>query len=164
MFSDNPISIHAPREGSDVVCGPRPPSRLSFLSTLPARGATIKETKKQNIFTDFYPRSPRGERPRGSATLPWPVTFLSTLPARGATFERKELYHVPDISIHAPREGSDPDDRRIYVLRGGISIHAPREGSDDAGDVEGQPVFGFLSTLPARGATQHHHAAAGKTC
>ena len=33
------------------------------------------------------------------------------------------------ISIHAPREGSDPQE---IILRGNrkISIHAPREGSD----------------------------------
>ena len=56
------ISIHAPREGSDL-------------------GELGTEAAKQ----DFYPRSPRGERreagrPTGSFDL-----FLSTLPARGAT-------------------------------------------------------------------------------
>ena len=36
---------------------------------------------------------------------------------------------VSSISIHAPREGSDPGGRhRQFHLR--ISIHAPREGSD----------------------------------
>ena len=56
------ISIHAPREGSDRICSP--------------------------IFADasnFYPRSPRGERPGG---------YLYS--------DREQL-----ISIHAPREGSD---------------------------------------------------------
>ena len=35
-----------------------------FLSTLPARGATtgMKQTSKQEW--NFYPRSPRGERPQ----------------------------------------------------------------------------------------------------
>ena len=33
------------------------------------------------------------------------------------------------ISIHAPREGSDPP-RQARWLAGRISIHAPREGSD----------------------------------
>ena len=62
-------------------------------------------------------------------------------------------WHPPDISIHAPREGSDGGVTMFYLLhkkflstlpaRGAtqtfagdppalkISIHAPREGSDD---------------------------------
>ena len=34
-----------------------------------------------------------------------------------------------EISIHAPREGSDPEDERSIPMLD-ISIHAPREGSD----------------------------------
>ena len=37
------------------------------------------------------------------------------------------------ISIHAPREGSDPGGVPA-VLRQAISIHAPREGSDLPGN------------------------------
>ena len=57
---------------------------------------------------DFYPRSPRGERPLKAGVRWWQV----------------------DISIHAPREGSDghPQPANIAVVK-------------------------FLSTLPARGAT-----------
>ena len=56
------ISIHAPREGSDLS-GPRPERQPhEFLSTLPARGAT-------------------GELRQGHFLQ----VFLSTLPARGAT-------------------------------------------------------------------------------
>ena len=57
------------------------------------------------------------------------------------------------ISIHAPRTGSDV---RNLALRSGfeiISIHAPRTGSDLAdADVE-EEALTFQSTLPARGAT-----------
>src|SRR5699024_9523793 len=78
------ISIHAPREGSDC----------SMLSCL-----TVQD--------NFYPRSPRGERPHHLCDV---------------------LVHA-GISIHAPREGSDV----LPALRGEdtlhISIHAPREGS-----------------------------------
>ena len=55
-----------------------------FQSTLPARGATrwtIKNTRLEK--------------------------FQSTLPARGATVLRKEAILSDDISIHAPRTGSD---------------------------------------------------------
>ena len=56
--------------------------------------------------------------------------FLSTLPARGATTGLSLTCTVLEISIHAPREGSDGG--RPPEQGGGdaISIHAPREGSD----------------------------------
>ena len=79
------ISIHAPREGSDRLCDGflRFPSK--FLSTLPARGATLDLGAVFVYVVYFYPRSPRGERrgPRRSSSRP--PRFLSTLPARGAT-------------------------------------------------------------------------------
>ena len=57
------------------------------------------------------------------------------------------------ISIHAPREGSDynimTSQREKF-----ISIHAPREGSDELADMWSNPFVLFLSTLPARGATE----------
>ena len=65
---------------------------------------------------------------------------------------------IEDISIHAPREGSDPTKNillpecyefqstlpargatvnwMLLAARGGISIHAPREGSDMAEEME----------------------------
>ena len=84
-LSDISISIHAPREGSDDACNPRPTNskdfyprsprgeRLraetascshasAFLSTLPARGATLPSRCPAPGNSDFYPRSPRGER------------------------------------------------------------------------------------------------------
>ena len=55
--------------------------------------------------------------------------FLSTLPARGATQCLVALDAQAEISIHAPREGSDyaTHPAKHQEL---ISIHAPREGSD----------------------------------
>ena len=43
-----------------------------------------------------------------------------------------EVFGGKDISIHAPREGSDLS-HVSHVWDDGISIHAPREGSDPAG-------------------------------
>ena len=37
---------------------------------------------------------------------------------------------IEDISIHAPREGSDRQRRKAAGHLHRISIHAPREGSD----------------------------------
>ena len=103
-----PISIHAPREGSDGKAGaalglgqdfyprsPRGERQSKVLSGMPAR-------------RDFYPRSPRGERPSSTAAASRTWTFLSTLPARGATGGQRQHPAQPAISIHAPREGSDP--------------------------------------------------------
>ena len=77
----------------------------------------------------FYPRSPRGERPREALILAYKAAFLPTLPARGATRRGGQLRPLGDISTHAPREGSDDveaGDLGGYI----ISTHAPREGSD----------------------------------
>ena len=125
------ISIHAPREGSDgETCAagsppanfyprsPRGERQLTdaqngglplFLSTLPARGATVAPSPTPSVRpANFYPRSPRGER---------------------RTQVERRLADL-EISIHAPREGSDLWGywkNNSWTL---ISIHAPREGSD----------------------------------
>ena len=79
------ISTRAPREGSDKRCCYLWATLCRFLPALPARGATIDDTiggLYRGISTrapregsdlglrtmrrtewDFYPRSPRGERP-----------------------------------------------------------------------------------------------------
>ena len=55
--------------------------------------------------------------------------FQSTLPVRGATGLSLDYGIVIEISIHAPREGSDiPIESLTESIN--ISIHAPREGSD----------------------------------
>ena len=78
------ISIHAPREGSDL--------RLSRA-----------KPKARN----FNPRSPRGERRHGRDHHGQKSGFQSTLPARGATHQQHGRVGSHSISIHAPREGSD---------------------------------------------------------
>ena len=56
------------------------------------------------------------------------------------------------ISIHAPREGSDPEGCHWGQLYQ-ISIHAPREGSDPGCLDRSGLQRVFQSTLPVRGAT-----------
>ena len=55
---------------------------------------------------------------------------------RGATFEMVRGMYLVDISIHAPREGCDPEDIQSDNLTIRISIHAPREGCDSGGKVD----------------------------
>ena len=104
---------------------------MTFLSTLPARGATKSLSLISFKTVNFYPRSPRGERRK----------------------EQPLARQRNKISIHAPREGSDLG--RLAASAGQrISIHAPREGSDASKQVWARRKAIFLSTLPARGATE----------
>ena len=61
--------------------------------------------------------------------------------------------HVFDISIHAPRVGSDTGAKLPLDASAGISIHAPRVGSDDLRIYLRRWVSRFQSTLPVWGAT-----------
>ena len=148
-----------------------------FLSTLPARGATQFLQILGGSGTNFYPRSPRGERPvdphlqralfdisihapregsdPGDRFLRFVESiFLSTLPARGATLGYKDLdAGVLLISIHAPREGSDIHPRPGRHAGRDFYPRSPRgERLSEREQAIIQELF--LSTLPARGATQ----------
>ena len=81
------------------------------------------------------------------------MEFQSTLPARGATGSNDMWRNaVHDISIHAPRTGSDRAYRAAQFVAQ-ISIHAPRTGSDHVSGAQIVNNRQFQSTLPARGAT-----------
>ena len=103
-----PISIHAPRTGSDP--------RQSFLILAyflisihaPRTGSDCIYRLPSIVQAHFNPRSPHGERPglvQGIATGDF--SFQSTLPARGATLHIVGAVLANQISIHAPRTGSD---------------------------------------------------------
>ena len=63
------------------------PCPLPFLSTLSLRRATTFNFHLAPLCTDFYPRSPCGERPELWTFLPLRAKFLSTLSLRRATHE-----------------------------------------------------------------------------
>ena len=101
-----------------------------FQSTLPARGATGSQHiwSSLSAFQSTLPaRGATGTSDLAIAT----GQFQSTLPARGATSAPAAPKADADISIHAPRTGSDRIQRRF-------AAHVPK----------------FQSTLPARGATR----------
>ena len=102
------ISIHAPRTGSDHVM------------FLPHTGRHY-----------FNPRSPHGERPHA----------LSISDAI--------IYHFNPRSPHGERRYADG----VFQSLPDISIHAPRTGSDVSKVTIMKRQFLFQSTLPARGAT-----------
>jgi hypothetical protein len=116
--SRSEVSIHAPREGSDHFMCPHDYKSVtfSFQSTLPAKGATRSSIGVYHGFMRcFNPRSPwKGATKSITLTQTEMKSFQSTLPAKGATWYdvRYEYGGMLDpVSIHAPREGSDPYQR-----------------------------------------------------
>ena len=125
-FENNAISIHAPRTGSD----------WQMEVGYPTIG-------------NFNPRSPHGERRTESCMETALHLFQSTLPARGATFRPEPVAPTQDISIHAPRTGSDVE-RLHLMIKEAISIHAPRTGSD-APLMEGIPCTMYFNPRSPHG-------------
>ena len=123
----------------------------SFQSTLPARGATamLCMINRQILFQSTLPA--RGATPILMLCLRH-NQFQSTLPARGATTFGALKDMIENISIHAPRTGSDNGRVLEADALTIISIHAPRTGSDFRISQMGVHLA-FQSTLPARGAT-----------
>ena len=168
------ISIHAPRTGSDSSLALPPPKTAHFNPRSP-HGERREQYATVSYVDDFNPRSPHGERPDVTMCAPFSRSnfnprsphgarlhmssnssqdfiFQSTLPARGATRFWCIYFDDFDISIHAPRTGSDEVQRasrhRLYHFN-------PRSP-------HGERLYllafaswyqEFQSTLPARGAT-----------
>ena len=117
-------------------------------------GATYRIRPGRPPAAYFNPRSPCGERPQNAELSGLMAKFQSTLPVWGATQDHRRRLNRRNISIHAPRVGSDPlvifiipwftnfnprspcGERHLRDLRQRhymvISIHAPRVGSDQS--------------------------------
>ena len=151
------ISIHAPRVGSDLFALAQTFYHIPFQSTLPVWGATSITPPFHFTRTYFNPRSPCGERPRRAATWRPSSNFNPRSPCGERLLEIYGCTKEPNISIHAPRVGSDLlltlvvmcmscvfqstlpvwgatlGGRRMQInVR--ISIHAPRVGSDSVSE------------------------------
>ena len=126
------ISIRAPREGSDALGVPIRPVTAQFLSALPAWGATWM----------------------AASASPASSPFLSALPARGATLPRPYPHPLGDISIRAPREGSD--NAHLFFICASFEFLSalPAWGATEAYQAMCEQYGEFLSALPARGATE----------
>ena len=106
-LEDPVISIHALLAESDYWRMAAVAGCDLFLSTLSLRRATQAVAVPVCQHTNFYPRSPCGERPLEAYTLTTMGIFLSTLSLRRATY--RFLGAVPSfcISIHALLAESD---------------------------------------------------------
>ena len=123
------ISIHAPRVGSDLF------------SRLDNTGASY-----------FNPRSPCGERLIKLRQQIQISLFQSTLPVWGATGCFGQLLVESNISIHAPRVGSDSPPEISEKVRFYFNPRSPC-GERLAVTPILQSRLRFQSTLPVWGAT-----------
>ena len=105
--------------------------RKVFQSTLPVWGATVHD--------QFGQKHP----------IP---KFQSTLPVWGATTESDADIWDADISIHAPRVGSDPVPRGVGWSGGNFNPRSPC-GERPASGKLSIKLLTFQSTLPVWGAT-----------
>ena len=100
------ISIHAPRVGSDLpIRGYALICNISIHA--PRVGSDCRPRANLLKYYNFNPRSPCGERLVWADLPRLPARFQSTLPVWGATQGRTLAGVLLDISIHAPRVGSD---------------------------------------------------------
>ena len=146
------ISIHAPREGSDTVRRP-PSSRTDNFYPRSPRGERLPMLSQLNAKNTFLSTLPaRGATRPGFAPGAGLLVISIHAPREGSDCETVPANPKSEISIHAPREGSDgemrttpitstyfyprsPRGERHHLSQVGdyiqpISIHAPREGSD----------------------------------
>ena len=124
-----------------------------FLSTPSARRATLAAHLLNLGRQNFYPRPPRGGRPRGRHHLQRVAgIFLSTPSARRATQGAEEGSWPLFISIHALRE--EGDSKRLHWLGFASDFYPrpPRGGRPTTKTWHHRPQK-FLSTPSARRAT-----------
>ena len=125
----SPISIHAPRRGSDraqILYL----YRASDFNPRSPQGERLTAIRPKEVICDISIHAPRmGSDQSMNAREGRPHKFQSTLPAWGATFVPYRLLWKHWISIHAPRMGSDNILMYMSAVNA-ISIHAPRMGSD----------------------------------
>ena len=104
------ISIHAPRVGSDWGLCRYPCSTRYFNPRSPCGERRTTQRHAQHDTTNFNPRSPCGERLKPLVIRRRHKVFQSTLPVWGATLRSSFTFaKTSDISIHAPRVGSDAE-------------------------------------------------------
>ena len=81
------------------------------------------------IIINFNPRSPQRERRVARTSSEFTPDISIHAPRKGSDEDDVATLEIANISIHAPRKGSDLN-MLSYRQYGEISIHAPRKGSD----------------------------------
>ena len=123
------VSIHAPRVGSDSAGRSASGNPCCFNPRSP-RGERLAIIQDVGAVCGFNPRSPRGER---------------------RDFHKAEMDKV-QVSIHAPRVGSDSYQGASITTRSRFNPRSPRGERHQSYD-RNNCYSTFQSTLPAWGAT-----------
>ena len=145
------ISIHAPRAGSDDSVHVYSSVHNHFNPRSPC-GERLGCRPDHKTRKYFNPRSPCGERQTGEENLYDKIQISIHAPRAGSDGLGRHAEVHGSISIHAPRAGSDG--RPFFLAQCLlISIHAPRAGSDAKRLTAPAMAVLFQSTLPVRGAT-----------
>ena len=138
-----------------TVCAVAQSPASRFLSTLSLRRATEREEKLQADTTNFYPRSPCGERQRLWTILySCPGNFYPRSPCGERPMQVIIVVMHALISIHALLAESDSIQTLILLMERLISIHALLAESDGLTARANAQHRKFLSTLSLRRATQ----------
>ena len=123
-----------------------------FLSTPSARRATQHLCRCPAAVHHFYPRPPRGGRPRICEVGNIKKRFLSTPSARRATSASTAARCLPEF-LSTPSARRATGSEGVDISSTGISIHALREEGDRAAAICSSSSYLFLSTPSARRAT-----------
>ena len=147
------ISIHALREESDLTALVQGLAKGQISIHALREESDPQSWQTASLLPNFYPRPPRGERPRDYHRTADTSLFLSTPSARRATIGRPLHGFFNAISIHALREESDlrllaEQTRQQRFLSTPSARRATVAGICKATD---EPAF--LSTPSARRAT-----------
>ena len=166
--------LQAPHWGSDLP--PAPPwATPSYFNPRSPRGERLQAATAHKTYHEFQSTLPMGgERLDQRATVGWKALFQSTLPVGGATLSVELTVPLKEISIHAPRGGSDWQPGKTGTCSSDFNPRSPwgeRPGVFDRGYPAGyfnprspwgerprpikpiMPVEKFQSTLPVGGAT-----------
>ena len=127
-----------------------------FLSTPSARRATQHLCRCPAAVHHFYPRPPRGGRPRICEVGNIKKRFLSTPSARRATSASTAARCLPEF-LSTPSARRATGSEGVDISSTGISIHALREEGDRAAAICSSSSYLFLSTPSARRATRPRH-------
>ena len=106
QFSDA-ISIHAPRTGSDRSRAGHSPRRRDFNPRSPHGERRSADWRGRVPPEHFNPRSPHGERRRIATSFCATADNFNPRSPHGERREAVQLCRDENISIHAPRTGSD---------------------------------------------------------
>ena len=150
-----PISIHALREEGDPQSDPIPAARHNIsIHALREEGDPGVVLQDRTV-SHFYPRPPRGGRPKSGSSDATTFLFLSTPSARRATPKNNTSRNPPGDFYPRPPRGGRPNDALQEHERLPISIHALREEGDlSHGNMQYSAVYFY--PRPPRGGRRVH--------